>query len=293
MSLDLYAAAFGFGLVTASILAIAAVGFTMQFGITNILNLAYGDLMTASAFVAYVANSFGVSIWIAILIGGLFGAVASVALNRIVYTPFLRRGTSPFGMVIVSLAVGLAIQNTLLGIGGPTAFSYQMDPGPTLRLGSIVLTVSQVVVMVIAVLAMAALAILLTRTRLGKAMRASAANAPLARSCGIRTDRVTDIVWAISGALCGIAGVVLVINTASFTAVTGSTFLVVVIAVAVLGGVGQPNGAMIGALIVGLATEIGAVIITPSYKDVIAFLILVVVLLLRPQGILSLVRSNA
>ncbi|MHB8459451.1 MAG: branched-chain amino acid ABC transporter permease [Candidatus Limnocylindrales bacterium] len=293
MSFDLYAAAFGFGLVTASILAIAAVGFTMQFGITNILNLAYGDLMTASAFVAYVANSFGVSIWIAILIGGLFGAVASVALNRIVYTPFLRRGTSPFGMVIVSLAVGLAIQNTLLGIGGPTAFSYQMDPGPTLRLGSIVLTVSQVVVMVIAVLAMAALAILLTRTRLGKAMRASAANAPLARSCGIRTDRVTDIVWAISGALCGIAGVVLVINTASFTAVTGSTFLVVVIAVAVLGGVGQPNGAMIGAIIVGLATEIGAVIITPSYKDVIAFLILVVVLLLRPQGILSLVRANA
>jgi len=290
--LDLYAAAFGFGLVTASILAIAAVGFTMQFGITNILNLAYGDLMTASAFVAYVVNSFGLSIWIGIVAGGIFGAVASVVLNRVVYTPFLRRGTSPFGMVIVSLAVGIAIQNALLGIGGPTAFSYQMDPGPSLQFGSVILTVSQVVIMVIAVVAMAALTVLLTRTRLGKAMRATAANGPLARSCGIRTDRVTDVVWAVSGALCGIAGVVFAINTASFTAVTGSTFLVVVIAVAVLGGVGQPSGAMVGAIVVGLATEVGAVLITPSYKDVIALVILVVVLLVRPQGILSLVRAN-
>lgn len=291
--MDLYVAAFGFGLVTASILAIAAVGFTLQFGITNILNLAYGDLMTASAFVAYLLNSLGVSVWIGIVAGGLFGAAASVALNRTIYTPFLRRGTSPFGMVIVSLAVGLIIQNVLLGVGGPTAFSYQFDVGPTLRAGAIVLTASQVLIMVAAVVAMLALFVLLTRTRLGKAMRATAANAALARSCGIRTDRVTDVVWALSGALCGIAGVVLVINTASFTAVTGSTFLVVIVAVAVLGGVGQPGGAMLGALIVGLVTELGAVLVTPSYKDVIAFAILIIVLLLRPQGILAWSRGRA
>ncbi len=290
--MDLYVAAFGFGLVTASILAIAAVGFTMQFGITNILNLAYGDLMTAAAFVAYVMNQFGLNIWIGIVGGGIFGAVASVALNRWVYGPFLRRGTSPFGMVIVSLAMGLMIQNLLLGIGGPTAFSYQMDPGPNLRDGALVLTASQVGIMAISIAAMVAIFLLLTRTRLGKAMRASAANAPLARSCGIRTDRVTDIVWAVSGALCGVAGVVLVMNTASFTAVTGSTFLVVIIAVAVLGGVGQPSGAMLGALVVGLATEIGAIVVAPSYKDVIAFAILVMVLLVRPQGILSLARAS-
>ena len=290
--MDLYVAAFGFGLVTASILAIAAVGFTMQFGITNILNLAYGDLMTAAAFVAYVMNQFGINIWIGIVGGGVFGAVASVVLNRWVYSPFLRRGTSPFGMVIVSLAMGLMIQNILLGIGGPTAFSYQMDQGPNLRAGALILTASQVGIMVISVAAMVAIFLLLTRTRLGKAMRASAANAPLARSCGIRTDRVTDVVWAVSGALCGVAGVVLVMNTASFTAITGSTFLVVIIAVAVLGGVGQPNGAMLGALVVGLATELGAIVIAPSYKDVIAFAILVLVLLVRPQGILSLARAS-
>jgi len=289
---DLFVAALGFGLVTASILAIAAVGFTMQFGITNILNLAYGDLMTAAAFVAYVMNQFGINIWIGIVGGGVFGAVASVVLNRWVYSPFLRRGTSPFGMVIVSLAMGLMIQNILLGIGGPTAFSYQMDQGPNLRAGALILTVSQVGIMVISIAAMVAIFLLLTRTRLGKAMRASAANAPLARSCGIRTDRVTDVVWAVSGALCGVAGVVLVMNTASFTAITGSTFLVVIIAVAVLGGVGQPNGAMLGALVVGLATELGAIVIAPSYKDVIAFAILVLVLLVRPQGILSLARAS-
>lgn len=291
--MDLYVAAIGFGLVTASILAIAAVGFTMQFGITNILNLAYGDLMTASAFVAYLLNAKGVNIWIGIVAGGLFGAIASIVLNRWIYTPFLRRGTSPFGMVIVSLALGLAIQNVLLGIGGPTAFSYQMTAGPTLRAGGLVLTGAQLAIMVVAIAAMATILLLLTRTRLGKAMRAAAANPTLAQSCGIRTERITDIVWAVSGALCGIGGVILVINTASFTAVTGSTFLVVIVAVAVLGGVGQPSGAMLGALVVGIATEVGAFIVTPSYKDVIALAILVVVLLVRPQGILSWSRTAA
>lgn len=279
--------AIGFGLITASILAIAAVGFTLQFSVTNILNLAYGDIMTACAFAAYIANHAGVNIWISLVIAAVFGAVFSMLLNRLVYFQFVRRGTRLFAMIIVTIAVSLIIQNVLLAVFRPTFFSYRASAGPSYHLGSMVFTASQLAIMGIAVAAMLAVHLISTRTRLGKAMRATATNPGLARSCGVATDRVIDVAWLISGGLCGIAGVVLVLNTATFTEVTGSEFLVPIIAAAVLGGIGQPYGAMLGALTIGLAGEVAASVINPAYKDVVAFAILIVVLLVRPQGILS------
>jgi branched-chain amino acid transport system permease protein/neutral amino acid transport system permease protein len=283
--------AIGFGLITASILAIAAVGFTLQFSVTNILNLAYGDIMTACAFAAYLANHAGVNIWISLVIAALFGAVFSLFLNRFVYFQFVRRGTRLFGMIIVTIAVSLIIQNLLLAIFRPTFFSYEYSLGPSYNFGGMIFTASQLAIIAIAVLAMLGVVLLMTQTRLGKAMRATATNPGLARSCGIATDRVIDAAWLLSGALCGIAGVAFVLNTATFSETTGASFLVPIIAAAVLGGIGQPYGAMLGAVTIGLASEVSAAIINPSYKGVVAFAILIVVLLVRPQGILSEVAS--
>jgi branched-subunit amino acid ABC-type transport system permease component len=284
---SLLVAAFGFGLVSMTVIAIAAVGFTMQFGITNMINLAYGEVMIASAYVAYYINRTGVSIWIAMIAGALFGAVFSFLLNRIVYTPFQRKGTSYLGMVIVSLAVSLMMANLLLPIVGPYSTSYRDSIGSLIRLGSIVLTTNQIIVMAIAVLVMLAIHALLTYTRLGKAMRATAANPTLARNCGIPTQRVIDVVWLITGALCGTAGVVAGINSDSFAIADGAGFLITALAAAVLGGAGQPYGAMIGAVIIGMVTELSAAVWSPDYKEVVAFAILVAVMVLRPQGLLS------
>jgi branched-subunit amino acid ABC-type transport system permease component len=283
--------AIGFGLITASILAIAAVGFTLQFSVTNILNLAYGDIMTACAFSAYLANRAGINIWICLVIAAVFGAIFSVLLNRFVYFQFVRRGTRLFAMIIVTIAMSLIIQNVLLAIFRPTFFSYVASAGPTYQFGSMIFTGSQLGIIAIAVAAMLAIHLLMTRTKLGKAMRATATNPSLARSCGVATDRVIDAAWLLSGALCGIAGVVLVLNTATFSETTGAGFLVPIIAAAVLGGIGQPYGAMLGALTIGIASEVAASVINPSYKELIAFGILIVVLLVRPQGILSEVAT--
>jgi branched-chain amino acid transport system permease protein/neutral amino acid transport system permease protein len=283
--------AIGFGLITASILAIAAVGFTLQFSVTNILNLAYGDIMTACAFAAYIANHAGVNIWISLVIAALFGAVFSMVLNRFVYFQFVRRGTRLFGMIIVTIAVSLIIQNLLLAIFRPTFFSYQASQGPSYNFGGLIFTASQLAIIGIAVVAMLVVHLLMTRTRLGKAMRATATNPGLARSCGVATDRVIDAAWLLSGALCGIAGVAFVLNTATFSETTGASFLVPIIAAAVLGGIGQPYGAMLGAVTIGLASEVSAALINPAYKGVVAFAILIIVLLVRPQGILSEIAS--
>jgi len=284
---DLYVAAFGFGLVGMSVIAIAAVGFTMQFGITNMINLAYGEVMISSAYVAYYVNKAGVTIWVGMIAGALFGAVFSFLLNRFVYAPFQRKGTSHIGMVIVSLAVSLMIANLLLPIVGYYSVSYQDTTGGLLRAGGIVLTTNQIAIIGVAVVLMLLIHGLLRYTRLGKAMRATAANPTLARNCGIPTQRVIDAVWLITGALCGLAGVVAAMDSDSFAISNGAGFLITALAAAVLGGAGQPYGAMIGAVIIGMITELSAAAWAPEYKEVVAFGILVLVMVLRPQGLLS------
>ncbi len=286
------APAIGFGIVTASILAVAGVGFTLQFGVTNILNLAYGDIMTAAAFVAYLVTSAGLSVWLALVTGAAFGSVFSVLLNRCIYTPFVRRGTRLFGMIIVTIAVSLMVQNGLLAIFGANFFSLKMSRPVPVHIAGMVFTTVQLAIIAIAVVAMLLIHLLLRYTKLGKAMRATAADPDLARNCGIATDRVIDLAWAISGALCGLAGVILVMNVTAFTDTTGAQFLIPIVAVAVLGGIGQPYGAMLGALVIGITSEVAAAIFNPEYKDVVAFVILVIVLLARPQGILSEVATR-
>ncbi|MGH7642931.1 MAG: branched-chain amino acid ABC transporter permease [Candidatus Dormibacteria bacterium] len=290
--MNLLLPAIGFGVVTASILALAGVGFTLQFGVTNILNLAYGSIMTSAAFAALLVSQVGANLWIAVAAGGAFGAVISVALNRAVYTPFIRRGTRLFGMIIVTISVGLVIQYGIQAIWGATFFSLEGLHATAIHLGAFAFTTIQLGILGMGVGAMIAVHVLLRYTTLGKAMRATATNAELARNCGIATDRVIDIAWAISGALCGLAGVALVINVTAFTDTTGGEFLIPIIAVAVLGGIGQAYGAMAGALIVGIASEIAAALISPDYKDVVAFVILIVVLLVRPKGIFSEIASG-
>jgi len=128
---------------------------------------------------------------------------------------------------------------------------------------------------------------MLRYTRLGKAMRATAANRSLARNCGIRTDRVVTTTWAITGFLCGIAGTVFAIDIGSFGATSTDLFLVLILAAVFLGSPGQPYGAMLGAAVIGLATEVSAAYITPSYKYAVAGGILLLMLAVRPSGLLG------
>ena len=282
-----FLASFGFGLVTASVLAVAAVGFTLQFGVTDVLNLAYGAVMIAGAFIAYAINQLGLSVWIGLVVAMAACSVGSVLLNAGVYTPFQRRGASPITMVIVSLGMTLIIEFSVQAIAGGTSVSYTMSQGPSVRADGLVLSTVQLVVIGLSLLVMAGTHVLLRYTRLGKAMRATAANRTLARNCGIRTAQVINLTWAVTGALCGLAGVIFAMDAGSFDATATDLFLVLILAAVFLGGPGQAYGAMLGAVVIGLATEISAAYITPDYKYVIAFVALLVMLGVRPSGLLG------
>ena len=277
----------GFGFVSAAVLALAAVGFTLQFAVTNILNLAYAAVMTVSMYAAYAANSAGVNVWIATLAGIACGAVLSVVLNSLVYTPFQRRGSSPIAMVIVSLGMTLILEFGTQALAGATNVSYNMSQGATVKVGSIELTVVQLVIIGLSVIVMLLVHGLIRYSKLGKAMRATAANPDLARNCGIRTRHIVMLTWLVSGALCGLAGVTFAMNSGTFGATSTDIFLVLILAAVFLGGPGEPYGAMLGALVIGLSTEVSAAIIVSDYKDVIAFLILLAMLAVRPTGLLG------
>jgi branched-subunit amino acid ABC-type transport system permease component len=289
--MSLLAQGIGFGLIQASIIAIASVGFTMQFGIANLLNLAFTEVMSVAGFGAYVTLSHSVNLWVSLVIAAGVGAVMSLVIAKLLYNPFRRRGAKPFTLVIVSLALGLVIQNAVLATVGVSYFTYPVTLGKEdIHVLGARFSGNELIIIAIAVVVMLCLHLVLQFTQLGRAMRAMACNRDLARSSGVPAGRIESLVWLLSGALAGIAGVVFFLNVSTFTPATASTFLIVIVAAAVLGGVGEVYGAMIGALVVGEAIGISSLWL-PTYSTVTAFVLLILVLLLRPEGVRALFRA--
>ena len=284
----MYFHAIGFGLVTASILALSSVGLTLQFGVTNYINFAYGELLTFGAYFTWVANShYGWNIWVALLVGAIMVGIVGVILNVFILQPFIRRQYPVLFMLVVTFGLSLILSNLILAIWGADFRSYTVAPDKQYNIGPFLLTGQQLIIIGISVVTMIAIHVLLTYTKLGKAMRAMSDNPTLARNCGINTELVTNFTWLLSGFLGGLAGVVLALNITSFQPAFGGDFLFVIFAAVILGGIGKPYGAMAGALVIGIVTEVAAVPLNSAYKNDAAFAILVLVLLLRPQGIFT------
>lgn len=278
----------GFGLVTASILALAAMGLTLQFGITNFVNFAYGDFLTLGAYFSWVANvKLHANIWAAMVLGALAMGIVAALLGRFLLGPFARRFSNLFYVMIVTFGLSLILLNVIQAIWGPSYQQYAVATQSPLHLGPFLLSADQLVIVGIGAAVMLAVHLMLTRTKLGKAMRAMSDDPSLAMVSGINTGAITTFTWFLTGAMAGLAGTVLGLNISSITPSTGETFLFVIFAAVILGGIGRPYGAMLGALVIGLATEISAVIINAAYKLDVAFVLLVIVLLVRPQGLLA------
>ena len=281
--------AFGFGLVTASVLAIAAVGLSLQFGITNYINFAYGDFMALGAYLAYYFNAEAVhmNIWLAMVVGALIMGVFAVLINRFLLSPFARRFNKTFYVLIVTFGLSLILLNLVDSIWGSNNRTYSMKLEIYKHIGPFLLNKYQITVMIISVVLMLAIHLMLKTTRLGKSMRAMSDNTTLAMTSGIDTKRITTITWFLSGSLAGLAGTVLGITESQITPASGELFLFVIFAAVIVGGVGSIYGAMAGAVLIGLSTEVSAAYINPAYKYDVAFVLLILTLLFRPNGLFS------
>ncbi len=285
------------GLVTGTVFAIAAVGVSLVYGVLRLVNFAYGDVMTFGAFVAVLFNTrFGLQMVVAAALAMVATAILSVALEGVLWRPLRTRRAGFMSLFLASIGLALVLRQAIFLVAGPQPRSYDVDPYKVYVLGSVRLSGSQGVAVVVAIVAIVLVGIMLGASSLGRVLRAVADDRSLAAVAGIDTGRVVVLTWIVSGLLAGLAGVLAALVQSSFDPNFGFSLLLPIFAAVVLGGVGSAYGALAGGLVLGLATELstwpgfhGGV--NPVYKPVVAFAVLIAVLLVRPQGLLGRART--
>ena len=191
-TLSLFYLTFGFGIVTASLLALSAVGLSLQFGVTNFVNFGYGALLGLGMYFTYaLSTTVGLPFWFAALGGTLLTGVASVIVDVLILEPFVRRGTSGFFMLIVTFGLSLILLNLIQLFWGVSFTKFAIHQGTPLKIGPFSFTPNQLAIIAIAIVVLIGVHLLLTRTTLGRSMRAMSDNASLAKVSGINTGRVT------------------------------------------------------------------------------------------------------
>ena len=277
------------GLNFGLLLALAAIGLSLIFGTTGLSNFAHAEMVT---FGALMVLSFGVDlawpIWLAIAIAIVLSAGLGWTLDAVIWKPLRKRGVGLIPLMIVSIGLSLAIRYTYqFFYGGAT----RQLPGATapkeLSFGGVQLSWIDVGSMIVSVVVLVAVAYFLVKTRIGKATRAVADNASLASASGIDVDRVIRIVWVLGAALAGLSGILWAYFRPGVSWDMGFQILLLIFAAVTLGGLGTAFGALVGSLIVGLFIEISTLWLPSDLKYVGALVVLILVLLFRPQGILG------
>ena len=274
-----------YGIATGSVIAVAAVGLTLSFGVTGFINFAYGEMLTVSAYTAYLLVQAGLGVLAAGAIAVLVGGIVTFVVAQVFFEPLRNRGA--LALLITSVGVAFLMQNLVQMFVGGSPKPFPLPLMSPWEIGGVFVPKLQVIIFGLALLCMVLVHVLLRYTLLGRSMRAAASNDSLARLSGLNTRRIIGGTWLVSGLVAGLGGVLLGASQGSMTPSFGFNFLLVVFAAAMLGGIGSPYGAMLGALVIGLGVEAGATYISADYSYALAFLVLVGVLLVRPSGFLG------
>ncbi len=274
------------GLRLGLLLALASVGLSLLYGTTGIANFAHGEFVTLGGLLAYVfANLMGLNLWVAggivVVITAAFGYFQDV----LIWKPLRRRRLSLTQLMIVTIGMSLALQYTFqFFIGASTVRISMANPVPV-QLGPVTLSVDSLVAMGISVVVLILAGLFLLRTRVGRATRAVSDNPSLAAAAGIDVDGVIRLIWAASTALAGLAGILLGLVLNGINWMTGMQLLLLLFSAITLGGLGTAFGAFIGALVIGMTVELTNIWLPGDFKYATALLLLILLLLVRPQGL--------
>ncbi|MFZ1994981.1 MAG: branched-chain amino acid ABC transporter permease [Solirubrobacteraceae bacterium] len=281
--MNLYLEGVGFGIIAAASIALGAMGFTLQFGLTNVLNIGYGAIMSVGGFVAYACHSAGMSIWLALAVGGVSASIMTLLVAKSILSVFARRGAGLFEMAMITFGVSLIVEYGLAAVTQNNTYDLNLAIQHAIVVGPFHFTQVQLLLVILALVVFVALDLFLRLTKLGIALRATAIDPDLARASGIPTTRIVTVAWLMSGFLCGLAGGVFVVNILTVNAFTGDSLLSLVIVSALLGTAGSVRGAVLAALAIGIATQVASVAGASGYDSAVAYGVLALVLLARPK----------
>lgn len=280
------------GLVAGSYFALGAIGLTLVYGILKLTNFAHGDMLTLGAYVAFAFNvSQGMPFVVALLLSVLLVALFAVACELVMFGPMRRRKAGALQLILMTIGLAFVIRNSIQLISGSAQKKLDVNVTDTIDFIGLSIGRTQLIVLIVGLVVLASVAGMLRYTSLGRQMRALADNFDLAETTGIDTRRIVWLTWLLSGALAGLAGVLVAASIGSFTPNTGFTLLLSLFAAVVLGGIGNAFGALAGGLVIGITQEWSTIVIDSEWKVAISFLVLIVVLVLRPQGIFGRERT--
>ena len=275
-----------YGLISGSIILLSAIGFSMTLKTEGFLNISHGQMLLLGAYFGLFYSQLGIIFPIAAFLSIFTCGILGIAIHRIFYEPIKSKGN----LILLFTSVGIAyIINGLVGaIAGKRMLAFDLPVVRVLKVGTYnLLTIYELIVVIASLMAVIGLHIFLTYSKAGKNIRAVADNPELSKVRGIDPKRCSDIVWFIASSLAGLAGI--------FLGLIGSIHLemgwqqtVIILAATVLGGLGSIYGVMLAAIILGLGMEIGLMFFSSSYRTGIAFGIIIIVLLIRPNGLQSL-----
>ena len=285
------------GLTLGSVYALIALGYTMVYGILQIINFAHGEIYMIGAYMAIIvlgiltaagltAVNLPLSILLVFIISGLFCGIYGLTLERVAYRPL--RHAHRLSPLISAIGMSIFLQNYVMLTQGTVDKVFpHIIPSTGMEITGASISYLQIFILAASFILMTALHLFIKKTRLGKAMRATSQDSRMASLVGINVDSVIAVTFVIGSILAAAAGVMVAMYYGSVNFFIGYTAGIKAFTAAVLGGIGNIPGAMLGGLLLGLVEGLGASYISSEYKDVFAFLILILVLIFRPTGLLG------
>ncbi|TXK19991.1 branched-chain amino acid ABC transporter permease [Homoserinibacter sp. GY 40078] len=269
-------------------LALAAIGLSLVYGTTGISNFAHAEMVTFGPVIALFLGSLGVPLWGALPLAVLAGAAFGLAMDAALWRPLRRRRVGIVQLMIVSIGLSLALRYLFQYFIGGGTLQLPGANAPKLPIfGAVTLSVIDMISMGISIVIIIAFALWLMYSRIGKATRAISDNSPLAAASGIDVDSVVRVVWIVAGGMAALSGILWAYFRPGIKWDMGAQILLLMFAAVTLGGLGTAFGALIGSIIVGVLVEVSSLWIPADLKYVGALVVLIVILLFRPQGILG------
>jgi len=271
------------GIVVGSLIALAALGLTLLFGLLNFINIAYGDYMAFGAYFALAANvGLGLPIVVSVLIGAVGGGILAVTVHKFIFSKFMDR--DPIVLLVVSIGMAFILRNVIriFWSTDPQYYAVPVEEGPSFL--GVTFLPEQVAIIAMSLIVLGLLFLLLHRTRIGIAMRAASDDTDLARLRGIDTKRLVIYISLVGGVIAAFAGIMLGLDS-NLRPNMGFIALIPIFAAVILGGIGDPTGAVIGGYVIGIGQEVSVAFIPSEYKPVVGLVLLIIGLLTRPDGL--------
>jgi neutral amino acid transport system permease protein len=274
------------GVAVGSIIALAAVGLTLTLGILRLSNFAHGDFLTVGAYFTWLVNQGGVNIWLSMIVAAIGTVILMLISEQLLWKPMRDKRANSTSLIIISIGLALFLRNGILFIWGGSNQNYDLPLLEAIDIGGVKIAYYRVIVIALTIVAIVALHLILKNTKIGKAMRAVADNIDLARVSGINVEQVVLFTWIITAVLTAMGGGLYGLIT-EVRPNMGWFLILPMFAAISLGGIGNPYGAIAGGLIIGVAQELSVPFFGSEYKLAVALVIMIIILLVRPQGIFS------